>query len=544
MKTELHFLTIAQAAQQIKARKLSPVEYVDHLRTRIEALDDQISAFITPTFGLARQQAKLAESEIMAGRYLGPMHGIPFGAKDIYETAGILTTGGSRIGQKHIPAADCAVVSRMYEAGAVLLGKLNTHEFAHGGPSLDLPWPPVRNPWKLDRFTGGSSSGSGAAVAAGFVGAALGTDTGGSIRGPASFCGIAGFMPSSGLVSRVGVMPNSFTLDHCGPMAWTVEDCALMLQAIAAHDPADGNSFLQPIPNYAENLSANLKGLKVGVLRYVWEEDLVVNAEHRKALDEAVEIFKKLGATVEDCRLRPMQDYMDVKVVLAETEIFGVQQQGLRERPHDYGRDFLTRILPAVMFQSLDYLAATREHRRMLEEMKPIYEKFDVLLMPGFGPAQPITAHRPMSFWHKPNAQVLANITGGPAVSVSCGFSSEGLPMGLQIVGAPQADALVLRAGHAYEQAVALRDQRPTLTPGQAAPVLSAPDLTPNTSHCDAATRDFAARMAQNAGLSLDEALMEVLCEAAPLALMMAHRLRKNRNWFDEPANVFRPSNA
>ncbi len=237
MNADLHFLTIAEAGRQIKARSLSPVEYVDHLRTRVEALDDQISAFITPTFGLARQQAKLAESEIMAGRYLGPMHGIPFGAKDIYETAGILTTGGSRIGQHHIPTTDCAVVTRLYEAGAVLLGKLHTHEFAHGGPSLDLPWPPVRNPWKLDRFTGGSSSGSGAAVAAGFVGAALGTDTGGSIRGPASLCGIAGFMPSSGLVSRVGVMPNSFTLDHCGPMAWTVEDCALMLQAIAAHDP-------------------------------------------------------------------------------------------------------------------------------------------------------------------------------------------------------------------------------------------------------------------------------------------------------------------
>ncbi|MDO9024491.1 amidase [Zwartia sp.] len=541
MNTDLHFLTVAQASRQIKARKLSPVEYVDHLRTRIEALDDQISAFITPTFGLARQQAKLAESEIMAGRYLGPMHGIPFGAKDIYETAGILTTGGSRIGQQHIPATDCAVVARMYEAGAVLLGKLNTHEFAHGGPSLDLPWPPVRNPWKLDRFTGGSSSGSGAAVAAGFVGAALGTDTGGSIRGPASFCGIAGFMPSSGLVSRVGVMPNSFTLDHCGPMAWTVEDCALMLQAIAAHDPADGNSFVQPIPHYAESLGSDLKGLKIGVLRYVWEEDLVVNPEHRKALDEAVDILKKLGASVEDCRLRPMQDYMDVKVVLAETEIFGVQQQGLRERPKDYGRDFLTRILPAVMFQSLDYLAATREHRRMLEEMKPIYEKFDLLLMPGFGPAQPITAHRPISFWLKPNAQVLANITGGPAVSVSCGFNSEGLPMGLQIVGAPLADALVLKAGHAFEQALALRDQRPTLVPGQTAPALIAPDLTPDTSHCDAETRAFAARMAQNAGLSLDDGLMEVLCEAAPHALKMTHRLRKNRDWFDEPANVFRP---
>lgn len=540
MNKDLHFLTVAEASRQIKARKLSPVEYVDHLSARVESLDDQLSCFITPTFGLARQQAKAAESEIMAGRYLGPMHGIPFGAKDIYETAGILTTGGSRIGQKHVPTKDCTVVAKMYEAGALLLGKLNTHEFAHGGPSLDLPWPPARNPWDLKRFTGGSSSGSGAAVAAGLVGAALGTDTGGSIRGPASFCGIAGFMPSSGLVSRVGVMPNSFTLDHCGPMAWTMEDCALMLQAMAGHDPADGNSFSQPIPNYAASLGEDLKGLRVGVLRYVWEEDLVANEEHQQALNHAVEIFKKLGASVQDCRLRPMQDYMDVKVVLAETEIFGVQQQGLRERPHDYGRDFLTRILPAVMFQSLDFLAATREHRRMIEEMKPIYEQFDVLLMPGFGPAPEITAHRPITFWRKPNAQVLANITGGPAASVSCGFNSAGLPMGLQIVGAPQADALVLRVGHAFEQAIGLRDKRPELKPGQPAPALTPPDLTPNTSHCDAATRDFAAKMAANAGLTLDETLMEVLCEAAPHALEMTQRLRKNRNWFDEPANVFR----
>jgi aspartyl-tRNA(Asn)/glutamyl-tRNA(Gln) amidotransferase subunit A len=235
-----------------------------------------------------------------------------------------------------------------------------------------------------------------------------------------------------------------------------------------------------------------------------------------------------------------MQDYMDVKVVLAETEIFGVQQQGLTERPHDYGRDFLTRILPAVMFQSLDFLAATREHKRMLEEMQPIYEKFDVFVMPGFGPAQPITAHRPISFWRKPNAQVLANITGGPAVSVNCGFNNAGLPMGLQIVGAPQADALVLKVGHAFEHARDLRHKRPALKPGQPAPALVAPDLTPDTSHCDAQTRAFAARMASNAGLKLDDALMEVLCEAAPYALEMTARLRKNRNWFDEPANVFR----
>jgi aspartyl-tRNA(Asn)/glutamyl-tRNA(Gln) amidotransferase subunit A len=514
---------------------------VNHQIARIEAYDVQLSAFITPTFDLARQQAKAAEAQIMAGDYRGPMHGVPFGAKDIYETADILTTGGSRTAQHYVPTKDATVVSKLYGAGAVLMGKLNTHEFAHGGPSLDLPWPPVRNPWGLDRFSGGSSSGSGAAVAAGFVPAALGTDTGGSIRGPASLCGIAGFMPSSGLVSRTGVMPNSFTFDHCGPMAWTVEDCALMLQAIAGHDPKDGNSFAQPIQDYKSQLAGGVKGLRIGVLRHWWEEENPANPEHLQALERAIDIFKQLGAHVADCRVRSMQDYMDVKVVIAETEIFAVHQHNLISRPSDFGHDFLSRILPASLFQSVDYLAATREHRRMINEMQPIYEKFDLLLMPTFGPASPITAHRPITFWQRGNSQVLANVSGGPALAVCCGFNTAGLPMGLQLVGAPQADALVLRAGHTYELAAGLRAKRPALVAGNQVPVLAPQNLTPDTSGCDAATRELALRMAKNAGLKLNEAQTEILLEAAPYAFAMTQRLRKNRNWFEEPANAFRP---
>ncbi|MDH4401862.1 MAG: amidase [Burkholderiaceae bacterium] len=540
MTNALHDLTLAQAAELLRTRKLSPLEYVNHQIARIETYDVQLSAFITPTFDLARQQAKTAETQIMAGDYRGPMHGVPFGAKDIYETADILTTGGSRTAQHYVPTKDAAVVTKLYGAGAVLMGKLNTHEFAHGGPSLDLPWPPVRNPWGLDRFSGGSSSGSGAAVAAGFVPAALGTDTGGSIRGPASLCGIAGFMPSSGLVSRTGVMPNSFTFDHCGPMAWTVEDCALMLQAIAGHDPKDGNSFAQPIQDYKSQLAGGIKGLRIGVLRHWWEEENPANPEHLQAIEQAIDIFKQLGAHVTDCRVRSMQDYMDVKVVIAETEIFAVHQPNLISRPGDFGHDFLSRILPASLFQSVDYLAATREHRRMINEMQPIYEKFDLLLMPTFGPASPITAHRPITFWQRGNSQVLANVSGGPALAVCCGFNAAGLPMGLQLVGAPQADALVLRAGHTYELAAGLRAKRPALVAGHQAPALAPQHLTPDTSGCDADTRELAVRMAKNAELKLNEAQTEILLEAAPYAFAMTQRLRKNRNWFDEPANVFR----
>ena len=540
MTNALHDLTLAQAAELLRTRKLSPVEYVNHQIARIETLDTQLSAFITPTFDLARQQAQAAETQIMAGAYRGPMHGMPFGAKDIYETAGILTTGGSRTAQHYVPTQDATVVSKLYDAGAVLMGKLNTHEFAHGGPSLDLPWSPVRNPWDLEKFSGGSSSGSGAAVAAGLVPAALGTDTGGSIRGPASLCGIAGFMPSSGLVSRTGVMPNSFTFDHCGPMAWTVEDCALMLQSIAGHDPKDGNSFAQPIQDYKAQLAGGVKGLRIGVLRHWWEEENPANPEHLQALERAIDIFKQLGAHVADCRARSMQDYMDVKVVIAETEIFAVHQHNLINRPSDFGHDFLSRILPASLFQSVDYLAATREHRRMINEMQPIYEKFDLLLMPTFGPASPIAAHRPITFWQRGNSQVLANVSGGPALAVCCGFNAAGLPMGLQLVGAPQADALVLRAGHTYELAAGLRAKRPTLVAGNQAPVLAPQNLTPDTSGCDAATRELALRMAKNAGLKLNEAQTEILLEAAPYAFAMTQRLRKDRNWFEEPANVFR----
>ncbi len=538
----LHDLTLAATAELIRSKQLSPVEYVDHLSARVQELDQQIHAFITPTFELARKQAQTAESEIMSGNYRGPLHGIPIAAKDIFNTAGILTTGGSRTGEKHIPKNDAAIVKRLYQSGALMFGKLATHEFAHGGPSLDLPWPPVRNPWGLDRFTGGSSSGSGAAVAAGFVPGALGSDTGGSIRGPASFCGIAGFMPSSGLVSRAGVMPNSFSLDHCGPMARTVEDCSLLLQSIAAHDPADGNSFVQAIPNYRQSLEGGIKGLRIGVLRSVWEKELPVSDDHKKALEEAVRTLQKLGAIVEDCQIRPMQDYTDVKVVLAETEIFAVHQHGLINRTSEYGQDFLTRILPAVMFQSVDYVAASREHHKMIAQMQPIYQKYDLLLMQGFGPAPTISAHRPINFWKRANAQVPANITGGPALSVCCGFNDAGLPMGMQLVGAPQTDALVLRAGHTYEQASAWHTVRPTLDHQTKAPAIDTPDLTPNTSHCDARTQELTIRMAINAGLKLNDFQLNILLEAAPFALAMAQRLRLERDWFDEPALCFRPN--
>jgi aspartyl-tRNA(Asn)/glutamyl-tRNA(Gln) amidotransferase subunit A len=537
---DLHFLTIAEAARRIAARTLSPVEYTEHLLARVAALDPQLNAFITVTGDLARAQAKQAEAEIMADRSRGPLHGVPLALKDIYNTRGILTSGGSKIGLGHIPDRDATCARKLADAGMVLLGKLQTHEFAHGGPSVDLPWPPSRNPWHLEHFTGGSSSGSGAAVAAGLVPASLGSDTGGSIRGPASFCGLVGLMPTSGLVSRTGVIPNSFTFDHCGPMAWTVEDCALLLQGIAGYDATDGGSLKADIPDYRAALTGDIKGLKIGVLRHYWEEDLPAHPEHRLAMDTALDVFRKLGARVEDCRARPMMDSLDVKVVIGESEIFSVHADNLRARPADFGRDFLGRILPACLFTSADYFAATREHRRIVAEMQALYEKYDVLVTAGFGPAPRLDAHRTVVFWQKSNVFTPSNVTGGPALELCNGFSQAGLPLGLQVIGRPFDEATVLRVGDAYERATAWRQRRPQLVPGTVPPPVSAQANEPVVPDLDAETLGYIHTMVKRAGLTLDDRRMAILLEAAPHALAMAARLRKKRGWFEEPSLVFR----
>src|SRR5438046_7555222 len=281
------YLTIAEAARLIESRELSPVELVDSRLDRIARLDGRLNSFIRLLADEARRDARAAEAEIAAGKYRGPLHGIPIGLKDIYETAGVATTGHSKVMQDHVPKADAFSVKRLRAAGAVVMGKLATHEFALGGPSFDLPWPPARNPWDATRFTGGSSSGTGASVAAGLGLGAPGSDTGGSIRGPAAFCGLAGIKPTYGLISRLGILPLGFSLDHAGPMAWTAEDCAIMLQAMAGPDPADPGSANRPIPDYRAGLAGDVKGLRVGLIRHFYERDKEANAATSNAIDAA-----------------------------------------------------------------------------------------------------------------------------------------------------------------------------------------------------------------------------------------------------------------
>lgn len=538
--SDLHYLSVAEAAALIQSGKLSPVELTEGLLARIGELDPRVRAFITLTGEQALLAARDAEQEIRRGRYRSPLHGIPFGLKDIYDTAGILTSGGSAVCAENVPTQDSTAVHKLLEAGGILLGKLQTHEFAHGGPSFDLPWPPSRNPWDLSRFTGGSSSGSAAALAAGFMPAAMGSDTGGSIRGPASFCGITGFMPTFGLVSRAGVMPNSFTFDHCGPMARSAEDCAILLQALAGYDAADPGSIRHEVADFRGRLSQPVKGLRIGVLRHYWEEDIPVTPEHARSLEEAVKVFEGLGATVSTCRIRPVQDGFDIKVIIAESEIFSIHQESLIRSPGKYGRDFLGRALPACVFQSADYVQALREHRRYLDELLPVFEDFDVLLASGFGPAPRFEDYRTENFWLKSNVCTPSNTGRNPALALPCGYSSGGLPLGMQLVGRPGDDARVLQAGHAFQQASDWHRRRPQLAGGEALPV---PDLKanePKPSTLTAAQQSHVEQMARQAGLKLDDRQMMILMETAPHALAMAGRMRKPRGRMEHPSLVFR----
>ncbi len=540
MTTELHDLSIAELSGLIAARKLSSVELTDALIARIERFDAQTRAFITPTFELARRQARAAEAEIAGGRSRGALHGIPFALKDIYDTNGILTSAHSRVFIDRIPAEDATTTSRLYDAGAVLLGKLATHEMAHAGPSFDLPWPPARNPWNLARFTGGSSSGSGAAVGAGMVPVALGSDTGGSIRGPASLCGVVGLMPTFGLVSRAGVITNSYTFDHCGPLARTVEDCALTLEALAGYDPKDAGSLSRPIPRYRRALGEDLRGLRIGVLRHHWEQDIPASNDVRRAMDAALDVLRRLGAELEECRVRPLASYFDVKIIIAESEIFSVHQKNLIARPKDFGADFRSRALPSVLFTANDYVQATREHRRMMAEMAPLYARFDAFVTAGMGEAPLIADYRSVSFWQKASLLTAWNVTSQPVLALPNGFGANGLPLGMQILGRPFGEETILRVGHAYERATEWHTRRPNLVPGAAAPeVTSPPVLSEPADRVDADTRDLCVKAARHAGLQLDDLMLAQLLEGAPYALEMVRRLRRDHDLAHEPANVF-----
>ena len=358
--SELHFLTVAEASRRIARRELSPVELTEAYLQRIAAVDDQLQSFVTLTADLARRQARAAEAEIMRGGRRGPLHGVPYCLKDIVETAGIRTTAQSKLLADHVPTKDAVVAAKLAAAGGILLGKTATWEFAHGGPSWDTLFPPAHNPWNTDHHPAGSSSGSGAAVAAGLAPATIGSDTGGSIRGPAAACGIAGLKPTYGLVSRRGVLPNCFSHDHVGPLAWTAEDVAMLLSIVAGHDPEDPGSADVPVKDYTTVLDAGIAGLVVGVPWRWLEEEAPLMPETRSGFDAALAVFRDLGAEIRAVEPPPMQLFNDAKKVIAMAELYSIHEQDLKTRPELFGASLRYRIIAGGLIRAEDYVQAMR----------------------------------------------------------------------------------------------------------------------------------------------------------------------------------------
>ncbi|HUA76845.1 MAG TPA: amidase [Acetobacteraceae bacterium] len=457
-------LTIAEAARLIAGKRLSPVELTRGLLARIERLDPRLNAFITVTGRHALTQARAAEKAVMAGKR-GRLLGIPLAYKDIYATAGVRTTAHSRLLAENVPKEDAEAVRRLAAAGAVMLGKLATHEFAIGGPAFDLPWPPARNPWDTERFTGGSSSGSGAAVAAGLALGALGSDTAGSIRIPAAYCGIAGLKPTPGLVSRRGVIPLAPSLDTAGPMAWTAEDCALLLDALAGHDPADPASVPVPKESYARALGSPVKGLRIGLLRHFHERDVPAGAEMLQTVAVAARRLAELGCRVEEASLPAVQEYNAVGRIIISAEAYALHETNLQTRLSDYSRTFRMRVLSGGLIRAADYLAAQRRRSDLIAATARAFARYDLLISAAApGPAPLLRDQRPDEGFAIPFLATPANVAAIPAAVICAGFTARGLPLGVQIMGPAWSEALVLRVAHRLEEALGTRARRPDLS--------------------------------------------------------------------------------
>ena len=469
-KEPLHDLSIAEAGARLRAGTLTSTALTAHALDRIAALDLVLNAFLLVTKERALADAERADRELEAGIDKGPMHGIPHALKDIYETAGIRTTCHSKLLLDHVPAADGTVAAKLAAGGAVLIGKLATHEFAIGGPSFDLPFPPARNPWNRDHFSGGSSSGSGVAVAAGMVRMAMGSDTGGSIRSPAAYCGIVGLKPTYGRVSRRGVYPLSYTLDHCGPLAWSVEDAALAMQVVAGHDPLDPASADVPVPDFAADLGRDLAGLKLAYPRSFFATVDGLSPEVVAGVDAAVLDLARLGATVEEIALPDYEIFNACGRVILTAEAYAVHRETLLTRPLDYGRFSYQRMMPGAMLSAADLIQALRLRRELAAVIAGVLETHDAIVTANaLAPAIRLDAFPPDASMRTPGHTIPFNVTGHPALAVPTGFAKSGLPIGLQIVGRAFDEPTVLRIGAAYEAVAQWTARRPQLEVAAAA---------------------------------------------------------------------------
>lgn len=464
---ELHRLTIAEAAGLIESRRLSPVELTRAYLERVESLNDRLGAYISVMSESALAQASRAEAEIAGGNYRGKMHGIPVAVKDIIYTKGVLTSAASRVLSDHVPDYDSTIVERLDAAGAVLLGKLNLSEFAIGG-TIDHPFGTPRNPWDTGRSAGGSSSGSAVAVAGNLCAGALGSDTGGSIRGPSAFCGIVGLRPTYGRVTRHGVIPMSWSLDTVGPMTHTVEDCAIMLQAIAGHDERDSSSADEPVPDYSESLGDWPREVRVALPREAMDFD-GLNGEVRHSVASAADQLAEIGADVEHADLPMLAHSGAVFLATADVDAATFHMDWLKSRADLYDWNTRTRLESAAITPSPVYLRGLRARTLVRDEMISTLEDYDFIVMPASPTAAPPIARStgsPGGYYQgrldlaRRRYTSPAALAGLPAISVPCGFTESGLPIGLQIIGRPFSEPDLFRIARAYEQATDWRGHR------------------------------------------------------------------------------------
>jgi aspartyl-tRNA(Asn)/glutamyl-tRNA(Gln) amidotransferase subunit A len=469
--TDLHWASVADLARVIATKEVSPVEVVRAHLDRIAALDARLRCFITLTADAALEAARTAESDLMAGRSRGPLHGVPFALKDLFDTAGVRTTGGSKILADRVPAEDATVVRRLAAAGAISLGKLSMHEFAYGPEGLNAHYGTSRNPWDAaeERIPGGSSSGSGVVVAAGLAPFALGSDTGGSIRIPASLCGITGLKPTYGRVSRAGVLPLAWSMDHAGPMTRSALDAALVLRTLSGYDPADSTTSVLPVPDYSAALTGDVKGLRVGVLRSGFLDAAV--PEVRQAVESAVKTLEGLGARIDEVSLQHLGGVAAGAMAIVASEALAYHAEWVRTRPGDYQPDVIERLRAGAFVSGLHYVRGQQARALLRAEVDAALARRDVLL----SPATPIAATRIGDTEVASGEGTIDvrssllrftrpfNFSGHPACALPCGFTSGGLPIGLQIVGRPFDEATVLRVADAYQRATDWHARRPPL---------------------------------------------------------------------------------
>jgi aspartyl-tRNA(Asn)/glutamyl-tRNA(Gln) amidotransferase subunit A len=452
--SEAHWLTAAEIADAYAKARLSPVELTQSLLARIEKLDPQLNAFIDVGAERALDDARHAEKEIRAGRRIGPLHGVPVGLKDIIDIAGLRTSCHSKIMAKHVAKGDAAVVTRLRGAGAILLGKLSLHEFAYGGPAFDLPYPPARNPWNRDHMPGGSSSGSGVATAAGLLPLALGTDTGGSVRNPAGACGVVGLKATYGLVSRRGVFPLSYSLDHVGPLTRTVRDTALLLNAIAGHDPADPGSAPAPMADYTSDLDRGLQGLRIGFVRHFHERDMEADREVAAGIEEAARLLKQEGAAVRDITLPSLREITGVHRTTLMAEAWAVHAKWLREQPENYAAATRRKLLGGAFLTAGDYIQAQRRRGGIIAAVNAALRDVDVLLTANaMDPACRIDDEEALARTYPRQARGPFNLTGHPAIALMGGLTKSGLPLSVQLVGRHFDEVTLLRAAAGFERA-------------------------------------------------------------------------------------------